>query len=103
MSQLAEFDTQLTADSVEWCPVPGLEEILACGTYQLNQHDNIRLGSLMLFEWEGNKWVHVMRAIACFSTVLFGHRLTVLPGTECYTSGAGVLDMKWLLYQNYKN
>ena len=63
MSQLAEFDTQLTADSVEWCPVSGLEEILACGTYQLNQHDNIRLGSLTLFEWDGSKWVHVMRAI----------------------------------------
>lgn len=60
MNQLVEaFDTVLTADSVEWCPVPGLEDILACGTYQLNQHEggsSTRLGSLMLFHWDGHRW-----------------------------------------------
>lgn len=54
--QLAVFDTRLTADSVEWCPTPGSEEILACGTYQLNQQETVRLGSLTLFHWDGNKW-----------------------------------------------
>lgn len=56
MSQLLVLDTLLTADSVEWCATPGLKDILGCGTYQLNKHDNTRLGSLMLFSWDGNKW-----------------------------------------------
>ena len=51
-------DTVLTADTVEWCPTPGLEEVLACGTYQLNEHENgnTRVGSLALFLWDGKKW-----------------------------------------------
>ncbi|XP_040819205.1 diphthine methyltransferase isoform X1 [Ochotona curzoniae] len=28
-------DTELTADSVEWCPLQGRRHLLACGTYQL--------------------------------------------------------------------
>jgi hypothetical protein len=57
MSRVAEVDTLLTADSVEWCPVSGLQEILACGTYQLNQGEtgSTRLGSLQLFRWDGHK------------------------------------------------
>lgn len=54
---LVEIDTRFTADSVEWCPTPGLEELLACGTYQLNEQENLRLGSIMLFDWDGHKSV----------------------------------------------
>lgn len=32
---LQAVDTELTADSVEWCPVEGYQHLLACGTYQL--------------------------------------------------------------------
>jgi hypothetical protein len=29
------FDTELSADSVEWCPIPGYTDLLAVGTYQV--------------------------------------------------------------------
>lgn len=29
------FDTELNADSVEWCPELARNNILVCGTYQL--------------------------------------------------------------------
>lgn len=32
---LQAVDTELTADSVEWCPVEGCQHLMACGTYQL--------------------------------------------------------------------
>ena len=55
MSYLGDFDTILHADSVEWCHTPGFEEILVCGTYQLNERDNIREGAVSLFNWDGAK------------------------------------------------
>ena len=30
------WDTEYSADSVEWCPVPGFQHVLICGTYQLS-------------------------------------------------------------------
>ena len=33
--KLFEFDVVYSADSVEWCPVEGFQDILLCGTYQL--------------------------------------------------------------------
>lgn len=50
MSAVLEVDTVLTADAVEWCPHAGLEQILACGTYQLEDGGS-RRGSLSMFEW----------------------------------------------------
>ena len=33
------IDTVYSADSVEWCPVDGYNEVMVCGTYQLEaQH-----------------------------------------------------------------
>ncbi|KAJ8413823.1 hypothetical protein AAFF_G00064210 [Aldrovandia affinis] len=32
---LQVFDTELSADAVEWCPLPQWQNVLACGTYQL--------------------------------------------------------------------
>jgi len=32
---LHSFDTQYTADAVEWCPVVGFQDMLLCATYQL--------------------------------------------------------------------
>ena len=29
------FDTELSADSVEWCPLQGLSDLLVVGTYQV--------------------------------------------------------------------
>lgn len=43
-----EWDTKLTADTVEWCPAPGHEGIAACGAYQLDEEACRRHGSLSL-------------------------------------------------------
>lgn len=32
---LATFDTEYTADSIEFCPHPGKEKYFTCGTYQV--------------------------------------------------------------------
>ena len=34
------FDTGFPADSVEFCPAPGHEDILACGTYKILQNES---------------------------------------------------------------
>lgn len=34
---LQVFDTELSADAVEWCPVPQWDNVLVCGTYQLQK------------------------------------------------------------------
>ncbi|XP_032372555.1 diphthine methyltransferase [Etheostoma spectabile] len=54
---LQVFDTELSADSVEWCPVSSSHDVLACGTYQLQkgaeEEDATpkRTGRLYLFEF----------------------------------------------------
>ncbi|XP_038559816.1 diphthine methyltransferase [Micropterus salmoides] len=54
---LQVFDTELSADTVEWCPVPSSHDILACGTYQLQKGTGeedatpSRTGRLYLFEF----------------------------------------------------
>ncbi|XP_076021305.1 diphthine methyltransferase isoform X2 [Genypterus blacodes] len=58
---LQVFDTELSADTVEWCPVPQRHNILACGTYQLKKGAEgaeeedaavpSRTGRLYLFEF----------------------------------------------------
>ena len=37
---LHTWDTELSADSVEWCPNKGYENILAVGTYQVEKSDD---------------------------------------------------------------
>ena len=34
-TSLAQVDTVFSADSIEWCPFPGYEDIFICGTYQV--------------------------------------------------------------------
>ncbi|XP_028271012.1 diphthine methyltransferase [Parambassis ranga] len=54
---LQVFDTELSADTVEWCPVPSSHDILACGTYHLQRGAGeedatpSRTGRLYLFEF----------------------------------------------------
>ncbi|XP_074526967.1 diphthine methyltransferase [Halichoeres trimaculatus] len=54
---LQVYDTELSADTVEWCPVSPYHDILACGTYQLHKgtgEENAttsRTGRLYLFEF----------------------------------------------------
>lgn len=46
--KLSQFDTALTADTVEWCPAVYGENVAACGTYQLDAETGRRHGSLSL-------------------------------------------------------
>lgn len=39
MLETGSFDTGLHADAVEFCPVRGLEDMLVCGTYQLQESE----------------------------------------------------------------
>ena len=82
---LHEFDTGYYADSVEWCPSSGHQNILACGTYQLLENipveenpDNIqiRLGRLFLFK-----------------TKKVGTKYDCVPIQDI--DMPGILDMKW--------
>jgi len=46
---LEAVDTELTACSVECCPVEGYRDILVCGTYQLQEGSQSRQGGLWLY------------------------------------------------------
>ncbi|XP_029330224.1 diphthine methyltransferase [Mus caroli] len=83
---LQAVDTELTADSVEWCPVEGYQHLLACGTYQLQaprdqpaldgSEPQVRLGRLYLFS--------------------FSEHNTAKPLLEVQRrDSSAVLDMKW--------
>ncbi|KAG7480491.1 hypothetical protein MATL_G00056650 [Megalops atlanticus] len=57
---LQVFDTELSADAVEWCPVSPWNSVLACGTYQLVKEPDeagavlatpSRVGRLYLFQF----------------------------------------------------
>lgn len=85
---LDTFDTEFSADSVEWCPAANFENIFVCGTYQLETQET-RLGRIYLFQideidnekpslkliqqLDGSgildmKWAHVK----CFDKILLG-------------------------------
>lgn len=55
---LQVFDTELSADTVEWCPVSPRHNILACGTYQLHKQSEddgaapSRTGRVYLFRYQ---------------------------------------------------
>lgn len=80
---LQVFDTELSADTVEWCPVPSSQDILACGTYQLQKGtgdedgSTSRTGRLYLFEFRREGTVRPP--------------LTELQRMDT----AAILDMKW--------
>ncbi|XP_043282529.1 diphthine methyltransferase [Venturia canescens] len=82
---LDSFDTEYSADSVEWCPAEGFKDLFVCGTYQLvpGEEDNssgsksqkiqTRLGKIYLFR------------------VILDGKLQLEQTLET----AAVLDMKW--------
>lgn len=58
---LHTFDTEYSADSVEWCQLEAHQDIFAVGTYQLEEKDaavsanNVRKGRILLFNFDGEK------------------------------------------------
>ncbi|KAM8886489.1 diphthine methyltransferase isoform 2-T4 [Spinachia spinachia] len=81
---LQVVDTELSADTVEWCPVPASHDILACGTYHLEKGNTreddappSRTGCLYLFEFRQEGSVRP-------------------PLTELqHINTAAILDLKW--------
>jgi diphthamide biosynthesis protein 7 len=74
-TDLFEFDTQLTADVVEW--IPELSGQLSCGTYYYDKQSLQRSGCL-----------YVLKLNEQFDSL---EKLTKLDFTD-----AGILDLKWL-------
>ena len=61
------FDTKLSADSVEWCPNAGHENLLAVGTYQVEKDqaseefsDDQRFGRIYMFAESGEENYEVL-------------------------------------------
>ncbi|CAD6244171.1 GSCOCG00013282001-RA-CDS [Cotesia congregata] len=60
---LETFDTEFSADSVEWCPIEGFQDLFVCGTYQLfpdeegtgTKSGQKRLGIIFLFKVESEQ------------------------------------------------
>ena len=77
---LVQIDTVLTADSVEWCPVDSVDQLLALGTYQLDETTRTRLGSLTLFSY--NPQTTTLHPVAQEKTNILKQ---------------GVLDIKWFV------
>lgn len=55
MKILFQFDTILSADSIEWCPVKDYRQYVICGTYQLEKET--RIGRIYLFKNSNNTLV----------------------------------------------
>lgn len=78
--KLQQIDTEYSADSVEWCPHHPMDNIVACGTYQLAKDDqgaNLRLGRVLLYQLQDNQQLIELTRI----------------------DTPAILDMKW--YINY--
>lgn len=69
----------LTADTVEWCPRDGLHQILAGGTYQLDEKAGVRRGTLALYEWNHARYIVRMRKDKKF--IVFPLRMQLVADT----------------------
>ena len=84
----------LTADTVEWCPRDGLHQVLAAGTYQLDEETGVRRGALALYEWNYSRYLVRMRKNDAEITIGSCSLMQVLH-SETKKITNGILDMKW--------
>eukprot|EP00040_Diaphanoeca_grandis_P006718 m.38423 g.38423 ORF g.38423 m.38423 type:complete len:404 (-) comp17910_c0_seq1:78-1289(-) len=85
----AVIDTVLNADAVEFCPITGFEDLLVCGTYQLEESDKggrieqqTRHGRLLMVQ---TAWSTPNDAAAASASAVVKSTLDV----------PGVFDIKW--------
>lgn len=84
----------VNADSTEFCPLQGLHNMLAVGTYQLDEKTQDRHGLLHLYAMS-NKWlgeVHLANAAADHTHHWQLQQTSALPIS-------GIFDMKWQVAQ----
>lgn len=79
----AVVDTELTADSVETCPVPGKGHVVAVGTYQLDEETRRKRGRVYA--------AHVRRTEGGSG----GDGAPVDVRLASHVESEAVLDMKW--------
>ena len=80
------WDTELSADSVEWCPNNGYENILAVGTYQVEKSEDSEIFSGN--QRSGRITIHkVDKELVILQTL----------------NVAAVLDMKWAPISTHEN
>ncbi|XP_063444635.1 diphthine methyltransferase-like [Mytilus trossulus] len=82
---LQVLDTEYSADSVEWCPHDGYQDILLCGTYQLDQSKDSQEDSSVPQTRLGK--LHTYRLKEEEETQSLDHVQT--------TDMPGILDIKW--------
>lgn len=81
---LETFNTEFSADSVEWCPSENFEDIFVCGTYQLTNDETKDSSATEIKKRVGR--------IYLFQVVKNGSlQLKLLQQLEV----AAILDMKW--------
>ncbi|XP_043258381.1 diphthine methyltransferase [Colletes gigas] len=86
---LDSFDTEFSADSIEWCPANSFKDIFVCGTYQLIKENEATLDESEALKRLGR--IYMFRVVDNGCLVLL-QKLEV----------PAVLDMKWahVIYQN---
>lgn len=63
---MQRFDTEYSADSVEFCPVRGFMHLVAVGTYQVIEDESVgnntkRTGRILLFDTSASETVLVQQ------------------------------------------
>lgn len=70
------YDTIYPADTVEWCPILGYDNIFVCGTYKLQEANKSKIGTINLFALDDQNQITLIQSI----------------------TGDAVLDLKWNPY-----
>ncbi|KAK3742977.1 hypothetical protein QZH41_008396, partial [Actinostola sp. cb2023] len=81
---LCTKDTELYADTVEWCPLKPFQDILACGTYQLVEGNKTNENAGVSSKRVGNVKLYRLDETGLDLVELY-----------CTSTDAGILDMKW--------
>ncbi|TRY81956.1 hypothetical protein DNTS_013401 [Danionella cerebrum] len=106
---LQVFDTELSADTVEWCPIPQWAHVLACGTYQLQKGDDnteenstapSRIGRLYLFDCHPQSFISPLTETQRIDTpAILDLKWCHVPVSECPVLGMATASGEIQLYR----